>query len=107
MKIFKYLSALVIGAAAMTGCQDKFDETELEVPVATLEANISIADFKAMFWQDEAANYCDEIPAQEDGSHYVIKGRVISSDYDGNVFKKLIICDGTAALAMSINQYNL
>ncbi len=47
MKIFKYLSALVLGAAALTGCQDKFDETELEVPVATQQANISIADFKA------------------------------------------------------------
>lgn len=110
MKISKYiktLAALLFGTSALTGCQDKFDDVAVEVPVATQTANISIADFKAAFWQDEASNYCDEIPAREDGTHYIIKGRVISSDYAGNVFKKLIICDGTAALAMSINQYNL
>lgn len=110
MNISKYIkafAALILGAVGMTGCQDKFDDVAVEVPVATQTANLTIAEFKALFWQDEASNYCDEIPAREDGTHYIIKGRVISSDYDGNVFKKLIICDGTAALAMSINQYNL
>ncbi len=106
-KHIKAFAALLLGSAVLTGCQDKFDDVAIEVPAATQTANISIADFKAEFWQDEASNYCDEIPAREDGSHYIIKGRVISSDYAGNVFKKLIICDGTAALAMSINQYNL
>ena len=106
-KYFKAFAALILGGSVLTGCQDKFDDVAVEVPVASKTANITIADFKAMFWQDEASNYCDEIPAREDGTHYIIKGRVVSSDYEGNVFKKLIIQDETAALAMSINQYNL
>ncbi len=106
-KYFKAFAALIFGGSVLTGCQDKFDDVAVEVPVATQTANITIADFKAMFWQDEASNYCDEIPAREDGTHYVIKGRVVSSDYEGNIFKKLVIQDETAALAMSINQYNL
>lgn len=106
-KYFKAFAALLFGGSVLTGCQDKFDDLAIETPVASQTPNLTIAEFKAMFWQDEASNYCDEIPAREDGSHYVIKGRVVSSDYDGNVFKKLIIQDETAALAMSINQYNL
>lgn len=107
--IFKYLaaaSAALLGVSGLTGCQDNFDDMPAAAPEATLQPNTSIAEFKAEFWQDDN-NYCVEIPAREDGSHYIISGRVISSDYQGNIFKCLYIQDGSAALAMSINQYNL
>lgn len=104
--IFKYMAAAGLALAALTGCQDHFDDMKMETPVATLEANTTIAEFKAAFW-DEANNYCNEVPAKEDGSHYIVKGRVISSDYDGNIFKCLYIQDETGALPLSINQYNL
>lgn len=107
-KLTKYmaLGALLLSGAAATGCQDSFDDAKVEIPVATLEPNITIAEFKELMWQD-AENYCVEIPAREDGSHYIVSGRVISSDYDGNIFKSLVIQDATGALPMSINQYNL
>ena len=98
---------VLLGAAGLTGCQDSFDDPTAEIPVATLKPNMTIAEFKAEFWQADVTNYCVEIPAREDGSHYIISGRVISSDYYGNIFKCLYIQDETAALPMSINQYNL
>ncbi|MDE6109251.1 MAG: hypothetical protein K2F72_03070, partial [Muribaculaceae bacterium] len=101
--------AFAIAAAAalgFTACQDDFDTPNLPVPVATIEANITIADLKAEFWQEET-NYATTIAARPDGSHYIIKGRVVSSDEAGNVFKSLVIDDGTAALPFSINRYNL
>lgn len=104
--IIRYMAGASIVLASMTACQDHFDDMKMETPAATIQANMTIAEFKAEFWQDDN-NYCVEIPAREDGSHYIISGRVISSDYDGNIFKCLYIQDETAALPMSINQYNL
>ncbi len=109
LNIFKSLAAagaIMLGATALTGCQDHFDDWDLGAPVAQNKANISIYDFKKIFWQD-SENYCVEIPAREDGSHYIVSGRVISSDEQGNVFKNLYIQDETAALTFSINQYNI
>jgi len=109
MNLYKSIlatAAVALGAASLTGCQDRFDDWDLSAPVATLEANTTILDFKKTFWQ-ENDNYCVEIPAREDGSHYIVKGRVISSDREGNVFKCLYIQDETAALPISINQYSL
>lgn len=42
-----------------------------------------------------------------DEGNYVIKGRVVSSDATGNIYKSLVIQDETAALAFSINQGSL
>lgn len=109
MKLYKSIlaaAAVIIGAAGVTGCQDHFDEWDLSAPAADIQANTTILEFKQAFWQ-ESTNYCVEIPEREDGSHYIVKGRVISSDREGNVFKCLYIQDETAALPISINQYSL
>ncbi|MDE6513950.1 MAG: hypothetical protein K2L05_07195 [Muribaculaceae bacterium] len=106
LSIFKSLAAAVCTVAALSGCQDQFDAWNLETPVASEKANISILDFKNEFWSD-SLNYCREIPTRADGSHYIISGRVISSDEAGNVFKSLYIQDETAVLPISINQYSL
>lgn len=110
------LLALLLAMAAITSCQDDFDgrEPSFEIPVAGHKANMSILDLKKMYWHDGAIdndylNYCDTIgflPGTED-EHIYIAGRVISDDRDGNVFKSLVIQDETAALAISINQYDL
>lgn len=114
----KSIKSFIYGAVALTSlglvsCQDDFDDPKMVAPVATNEANITIADFKTQFWSDEI-NYIwedadgnQQIPAREDGSHYIISGRVCSSDESGNIFKALYIKDETAALPMSVNQYNL
>lgn len=109
--IIKNLSLGLLAATALTGltaCQDDIDTPKFvdEVPVATLKPNSTILEVKEAFWQD-VTPYCGQIGTKENGDHYIIKGRVISSDYAGNIFKSLYIQDETAALPLSINSYNL
>ncbi len=108
----KFLKSFLYGlmAAATLGCvsscQDNIDAPAIEEPVATLVPNTTIYDLKMEFW-DDATNYIKEIGTKENGDHYIIAGRVITSDYAGNIFKSLTIQDETAALTFSINSYNL
>lgn len=104
--IFKYMGLLALGFVSLTACQDDFDEQQEVAPVATLTPNTTIAEIKAKFWSDDR-NYIKTIETREDGSHYIISGRVISSDASGNIYKSLVIQDETAALAMSINANSL
>ncbi|MDE5810898.1 MAG: hypothetical protein K2H61_01155, partial [Muribaculaceae bacterium] len=111
MKTFKKILMSLVGIAsfgAMTSCQPDFekDVPGFDIPVATLSANTTILELKQAYWQD-AVNYVETIGEKADGSHYIIKGRVISSDRTGNVYKKLVIADETAALAISVNAYSL
>lgn len=111
MKILKSLisAIMVLGAfAGFTSCMDHIDapENAMQPPVATLKPNTSIYDLKLAFW-DDAQNYAKEIGTRPDGSHYIVAGRVITSDYAGNIFKSIVIQDETAALPFSINTYNL
>lgn len=111
MKTIKNLTYGLLAASAMLGfsaCQNSYDEPEFigEVPVATLKANSTILEVKEAFWQ-ETSPYCGVIGTKENGEHYIVKGRVISTDQPGNIFKSLYIQDETAALPFSINQYNL
>ncbi len=108
-KLAKYIpfcAALALGAA-FTGCQDDIDAPQMDVPKATSVPNTTIAELKELFW-DDATNYALKIQDESDpGRRYIISGRVISSDEQSNVFKSLVIQDKTAALAFSINSYNL
>ncbi|MCM1452360.1 MAG: DUF5689 domain-containing protein [Clostridium sp.] len=113
MKSYKsYILGMAAAAAAglLAGCQDDFDKDEtVEAPVATIQPNMTILELKQKYW-DDATNYIDTIGVENgvsDGQSYVISGRVVSSDEAGNVFKSLVIQDETAALALSINSYNL
>lgn len=111
MKTIKNLSLGLLAASALMGfsaCQDDIDTPQLvqEIPVATLKPNSTILEVKEAFWKDTTP-YCDQIGTKDNGDHYIVKGRVISSDYAGNIFKSLYIQDETAALPLSINQYNL
>lgn len=89
---------LLLSAAA---CSDDFDDPQMSIPVAKHTPNMTIADFKAKYWQDDV-NYIDTI--KED---IVIHGWVTSSDESGNIYKCMYITDGTAALSISINQNSL
>ncbi len=123
-KIYLFgLAALASLGIGLSSCQDDFEgkEPNIEVPVASHQANMSILDFKAAYWpKDEAGNftttvtdYVTEVGCLKDANgneteeHIYLAGRVISSDEAGNVFKSLVIQDETAALAFSINQYDL
>ena len=129
-KIFLGLAALT-SFAAVTSCQNDFenDIPELRVPVAVSTPNISILELKNLYWEDEV-NYIDTIPyvyndidditgevaifpRNADGSrkeydkNFVIAGRVVSSDRAGNVYKKIVIQDESAAIALSVNANSL
>lgn len=101
-----YLTALLFASVGFTSCDDDWDTPPLTGPVATLEANTSIYDLKAKYWFD-ATNGVDTIGLTEDGEHVIIKGRVVSSDESGNIYKNLVIQDETAAVTLSINANSL
>lgn len=98
----------VAALGGFTSCQDDIDAPEFspEGPVATWKANTTIFDLKREFW-DDATNYATKIGTKDDGSHYIVAGRVITTDEPGNVFKSITIQDETAALTFSVNTYNL
>lgn len=106
-----HIKSLLLGAAALgslvfTGCSTDVDPVPVNIPEANIVPNTSLLELKTKFW-DDATNYIDTIGLRDDGSHYIIAGRVISCDEEGNVFKSLTIQDETCALAFSINSYNL
>lgn len=106
MNIKAYLTAAVVGAWALSACQNDFDDPALNVPEASIQANTSIYDVKLKYW-DDARNYIDTIGLTDDGQHVIIAGRVVSSDASGNIYKNLVIQDGTAALTISVNANSL
>ncbi len=127
--LIKYMAALLVGVVSLTSCQDDVDAPAMQVPEATLTPNVTIKQVKEMFYQS-ATNYIDTIGMFDDalatrlaaakkdilqivpnfdqlkGQHIVVKGRVCSSDKEGNVFRKIVIQDETAALPVSIYSYN-
>lgn len=93
---------VLASAIGFTGCQAEMDTPELQDPVSTLKANTTILELKNAF-----ENQTVQIGTKDNGEHYVIHGRVVSSDATGNIYKSLVIQDETAALAFSINQGSL
>lgn len=109
MKPYKSLIAAFAALAsltAVTSCDDDFDYPPIQVPVATIQPNTTIAEVKEAYWQDDR-NYAVEIGAREDGSHIIVAGRVINNCRSGNIYKSLIIQDETAALAISLNETDM
>lgn len=111
MKNFRsllYALTAIGGVFGFSSCQDDFDDNTpvLDIPKATITANTTILELKQKYWLDDL-NYVLKVEAKDDGEHYIVSGRVVSSDQAGNVYKKIVIEDGTAALAMSINANSL
>lgn len=91
--------------AAVASCSDDFTYPPMIVPEASMQPNTSIAALKELYWENDR-NYCSTILPLDD-SDMIIKGRVVSSDSTGNIFKNVVIEDGTAALTIAINAYDL
>ena len=110
MKIYKniYLGLGVLTALALSSCQADMDEPALDSPVPTVEANTTIAELKAAMWKDDT-NYANRVGYKDEANKvpYIIKGRVISSDASGNIYKSMYIQDETGAITLSINQASL
>lgn len=110
MKLFSKFTGLAFVAmcagASLTSCQNDFDLPPLPEPKATMVPNTTIAALKAAYWQDEA-NYYETVGKTAEGKDLIVRGRVISSDATGNIYKSMVIQDETGALAFSINQTGL
>lgn len=110
MKLFSKFTGFALVAltsgAALTSCQNDFDLPPLPEPKATMEANTTIAALKAEYWQD-ADNYYVTVGKTASDEDVIVRGRVVSSDATGNIYKSLVIQDETGALAFSINQTGL
>lgn len=108
MNRFLHICLAVMLAIGFAGCYDNFDEPA-EAKVWT-DADfdgqiISIRNFKQLFYDAYGtAGLAKTLEITED---YVIKGKVISSDQAGNVYKSVYIYDGTAAieLKLMVNNY--
>lgn len=100
----KYIgfSLALASMAGLVSCQADMDTPALEVPEATIRANMTILELKQEF-----ENKTEKVGVKDNGDHYIIKGRVVSSDASGNIYKSLVLQDETAALAFSINQGSL
>lgn len=70
------------------------------------EATMSVLEFKQKFWNANP-NSCEQIGLDANGDSIILRGRVVSSDSAGNIYKSLVLRDETAALAFSINSSNL
>ena len=97
MKRFNlFLNAMLLLLVAV-GCNENFDTPPMVVPHAEHQANMTIAEFKAKYWQD-GRNFIDT--CKEDT---YIHGWVTSSDEEGNIYKHLYIQDETGGLGISID----
>lgn len=110
MRQFKlYLNLLLLMAIGMVAsCNDDFDRPPMMIPSAAHidKVNTTILDLKTKYWKEDK-NYIDTIKLTEAGDSVVIKGRVVSSDESGNIYKNLVIQDETAAITISINGNSL
>lgn len=68
-----------------------------------LPVTTSILDLKKTYWSDNDFS-CNTIGTE---TPVVIRGKVISSDESGNIYKQLVVQDETAAITFSINAYNI
>ena len=101
------LAALAVASgAAMVSCDDDFDRPPVIVPVATYEANMAIADFKAEFW-DQIKSGVVTVPVNADGDSIILGGTVVTTDAYGNVFQQLVLEDESGALNFSISMYDI
>lgn len=105
-KTILYIASLLLASTGIMSCDDDFERIPVQVPEATWVANTTIADLKINNWSDDR-NYANEIGLTESGEHTIIKGRVISSDETGNIYKNFVIDDGTGALTVSVNMKNI
>lgn len=111
-KSILYIAALTVAAVGFTSCDNDFEQppyNDTTIGAEAPEANTSIAELKELFNQD-VNFYNTEIGTREDGSHYIIRGRVTSSTRAGNIFKKVAVEDATGGIFFSVDDsylYNI
>lgn len=101
-----YIASLALAAVALGSCDNEFERPPMVVPTSTWQANTTIEQFKADYW-----NTVESTPVTvgltDSGDSIIVKGRVCSSDQTGNIFKYLFIQGESEALALSLDFYDI
>ena len=97
MKRINQFVWLMLMAVLAVGCNEDFDVPPLVMPQATHTPNMTIAEFKAKYWND-ARNFCDTIK-----DDVVIHGYVSANDESGNIYKYIFIQDETGGIGLSVD----
>lgn len=104
--ISSYIASLGLAAVVFTACDNEFERPPMVVPTSTWEANTTIEQLKKDYW-----SLVDATPGTVGltaaGDSVIIRGRVISSDQSGNIFKYLMIQGESEAIALSLDFYDI
>ncbi|MDE7334878.1 MAG: hypothetical protein K2N10_01020 [Muribaculaceae bacterium] len=111
MKLHKILPAVVLsGLMGLMAACDTCDLSPVTPPVVAPgygevihEPSMTLLEFKQKYWSADP-NSCAKIGLDANGDSIYLRGRVISSDQAGNIYKSLVLQDESAALAFSINK---
>ncbi len=109
-KALSYLAAIALGMSSMlSSCSDDYEQPPVYSPVSDLEANTTIADLKAAYWDAGSESYAkivgnlNEVTGKllDASKHVIVKGRVTTSDLPGNIYQSIVIEDETGAITVS------
>lgn len=104
-------AAAVAGSVFFASCDDDFATPPVILPpTANLQANVTLSDFKAQYWNTTSAPRT--VGTTELGDSIVLVGRVCSTDESGNIYKNIVIQSRDEngqqiALTFSVNQYDI
>lgn len=108
MKANKILfPALILLACTFTGCYEKFDSPAPQKTYTDADFSniVPINTVKQIFYDAVGADaYTGRVEIEDD---YVIKGKVISSDAQGNVYRTLYLQDETGAIEVKVGKTGL
>ena len=109
-KSILYIASLLIAAVGFTACDDDKAIPPMPVPGADQDipaVNTTILELKEAFNDPDTYSYNKLIGEKADGSHYIIAGKIVSSDKAGNIYKNLMIEDETAGLTIAVDKTKL
>lgn len=104
MKLYKSLLAtmtLALMSVSFTACDEDEAVAPLDIPKSEWKANMTIADFKAKYWQN-TNNYCTEVGKTDSGEDIILGGRIIANDEGGNIYQNLMLQDATGAITIAV-----
>lgn len=118
-KTLSYMAAAAASlwvAAGFTSCDDEGVMPPVVIPGANgtvtenpVEPTISILELKEAFYDatKNGNDYSTVVGTKEDGTDYIIKGRIVSDTQTGNIYKYVMVEDGTACMAFSVDNSKL
>lgn len=109
-----YISALLLGAAALSSCNDNFERPPMVYPTTDLKANAELSQIKAQYWSTERNNvssigFLNQLSGNDAqaADSIIISGRVISESASGNIYNSIVIQGDGCALNISVRTNKL